>query len=170
MSTKIICVFVGLAFALALPGGLAWADDDGGDGKIVVAVDEIIGFEPGTAECEEGIITFSLVPRDSGPGGIGTSCIHSTAGCTFAAGCRATIDADFTFTFAQGSLTAPMVLKEVWPTDTFVRQRARGRISSGTGAFTGARGSIKCRGSIEFTETGVIPDLVCTVRTKRQDD
>jgi hypothetical protein len=63
-----------------------------------------------------------------------------------------------------------MVLKEVWPTDTFVRQRARGRISSGTGAFAGARGSIKCRGHIEFTETAVIPDLSCTIRVKSHDD
>lgn len=168
MKRKITSVLVGLACAVALAAGSAQADDDSADRKIVVAVEEIGFLEP-TDACEFGTITFALVPRGNGLSGSGASCIHEIDGCSFAAGCRATVFADFTFTFPQGSLTAPMVLKEVWPTDTFVRQRARGRISSGTGVFAGARGSIRCRGTIDFG-VGVDPDVVCTVRTRGDDD
>jgi hypothetical protein len=168
MKRKITSVLVGLACALALAAGSAQADVDHANKKIVVAVDEIGFLEP-TAACELGTITFALVPRASRPHGSGASCIHRIDGCSFAAGCRATVFADFTFSFPQGSVTAPMLLKEVWPTATFVRQRARGRISSGTGAFAGARGSIKCRGTIDFS-VGADPDVVCTVRTKGHDD
>ncbi len=168
MKRKITSVLVGLACAVALAAGSAQADDDGADRKIVVAIEDVGFLEP-TGACELGTITFALVARGNSPSGSGTSCIHVIDGCSFAAGCRATVFADFTFTFPQGSVTAPMVLKEVWPTNTFVRQRAKGRISSGTGAFAGARGSIKCRGTIDFS-VGADPDVVCTVRTKGHAD
>lgn len=162
---KVVAIILGLLVALAAAAGSAQAKPDNGHLKIVAEVEEI-GFELPTPTCELGIITFSLVSPNGGALGTGVSCIHSIVGCSFAAGCRATAFADFILTFPQGSVTAPMVIAEVWPTDTTVAQHAKGKITSGTGAFAGAKGSIKCNGGLEFTETAVIPDLRCIVRTK----
>lgn len=166
---KGLAIILGLLATCVLAVGSAQAKPGSGDRKIVAAVQDI-GFEPPTAACELGTITFSLVGLDGRPKGTGVSCIHSIVGCDpFFVGCQATALVDFTLTFAQGSITAPVVIKEVWRTETTVAQRVKGRISSGTGAFTDARGSIKCRGGLQFTETGVIPNLICVVRV-RQDD
>jgi hypothetical protein len=162
---KVFAIVLGLLVALAPAAGSAQAKPDNGHRKIVAEVEEI-GFELPTPTCELGMITFSLVAPEGGSLGTGVSCIHSIVGCSFAAGCRATAFVDFTLTFPQGSVTAPVVIDEVWPTDTTVAQRAKGTITSGTGAFAGAKGSIKCNGGLEFTDTAVIPDLLCTVRTK----
>jgi hypothetical protein len=160
---KALAVITALAALLALAAGSARAS--GHDHTKTVYAIENIGFELPSAACELGVITFSLVGPGGAQAGTGASCIHDIVGCSFLAGCRDTVFADFTFAFPNGSVTAPVELDEVWETDTFVTQRAKGKISSGTGAYAGAKGSIKCAGSIEFTATALDPDLACTLRT-----
>ena len=160
-----LAIILGLLATCVLAVGSAQAKPASGDRKIVAAVQDI-GFEFPTAACEGGTITFSLVALDGRTIGAGASCIHAGVDCSFTAGCRGTALVDFTLTFARGTLNAPVEIDEVWLTDTTVAQRAKGKISSGTEAFAGAKGSIKCDGGIEFAETGPIPDLVCVVRVR----
>ena len=62
------------------------------------------------------------------------------------------MDATFTLAFARGTVTAPMTLHEVLPTESLTLQRGKGRISSGTGAYARARGSVEGGGFLEFTD------------------
>jgi hypothetical protein len=97
----------------------------------------------------------------------GVSCVQSLEGCQFAAGCNDTVHANFTLDFVRGSLTASVVLNETWLTDTTVLQLDQGTITSGTGDFAGASGSIDCAGTLQFTDTGVEPSLLCVVQLNR---
>src|SRR5207302_1799602 len=105
------------------------------------------------------------------PAGNGTSCILSTTGCDpFFVGCHQVTKAIFTFNLARGSVSAPMTLHETFVTDSSVLQLGAGRISSGTGAFAGAHGSIVGGGLVTFTATGVDSRLVYVVSTTPESD
>jgi hypothetical protein len=80
--------------------------------------------------------------------------------------CHQTVDATFTLAFARGSVTAPMTLHELLPTESLTIQRGKGSISSGTGTFAGARGSVEGGGFLRFTATGVDSALFYVVRLK----
>jgi hypothetical protein len=162
---KKLALFLGLVVAVAAAAGSAFPAGTHGDRTIVATVQDI-GFVDPTAKCEEGTITFSLVGLDGRRLGRGGSCIHRSEGCLFAAGCRRTVHADFKLRFASGKLKAPVVLRELWTTDAKLFQRTRGEIRRGTGAFAGAEGSIRCLGTLEFTEVAVVPDLVCVIRIR----
>jgi hypothetical protein len=168
MSRKIICVLVVLASAFALTAGTARADDDGRS-RIVFGVENV---GDASAACGDALfgLSFDMVSRRGVPLGSGRTCVHSFDGCSFAAGCRATLRATFTLDFARGSLTAAMVLREVWPTDFSFIQRGKGRITVGTGAFEDARGRVKGGGTGVFTDQGVDPDLVYVVHLTTDDD
>jgi hypothetical protein len=109
-------------------------------------------------------LSFDMVGPGGAPLGTGRSCVRKLVGCEFAAGCKARVRATFVLDFADGSVTARMDLRERWATDVLVLQRGEGTISSGTRAFSGARGSIEGGGAVEFADTGASPLLVYVVR------
>ena len=112
-------------------------------------------------------IPFDMASLGGKPLGTGQSCVHSIVGCDpLVPFCHQTVDATFTLAFARGTVTAPMTLHEVLPTESLTLQRGKGRISSGTGAYARARGSVEGGGFLEFTETGVDSALFYVVRLK----
>ena len=163
MGKRILYVFAGLTCAVALTAGTAGAHD----GKPSLIVFTVQNIGDGTSACPQGSLfglSFDMV-LGRAQLGTGLSCVRSVEGCG-TAGCRQTINTTFTLDFLRGTLTAPMVLNELWLTDSKVFTRDHGTISSGTGAFAGAKGSIDCVGTIQFTATAPIPKLVCLVRLK----
>lgn len=161
MRKKIIPVLVGLACVLALSVGSAGAHNS----RPSLIVFSIQNLGDGSASCPAFGLSFDMVSLRGAQLGSGVSCVDPSAeGCEFGdVGCRDTFGATFTLTFARGSLTAPVVVKEAWLPETTVLQVDHGRIDAGTGDFAGARGSIDCAGTVRFTETGSIPRLVCVV-------
>jgi hypothetical protein len=168
MSRKIICVVVVLVSVFALTAGAARADGDERS-RIVFRVENV---GDASAACGDALfgLSFDMVSRRGVPLGSGMTCVHSFDGCSFAAGCRATLGATFTLDFAHGSLTAAMALREIWPTNFSFIQRGKGPITGGTGEFEDARGRVKGGGTGVFTDRGVDPDLVYVVRLTSDDD
>jgi hypothetical protein len=160
MGKRILFVLAAFTCAVALTAGTAGAD--AGKRSLIVFTVQNIG--DASAACPGSLfgLSFEMV-LGRAKLGTGLSCVRSVEGCA-TAGCRQTINTTFTLTFARGTLTAPMVLEELFLTDTLVLTRDRGSISSGTGAFASATGSINCVGTIRFTATAPIPKVACLVR------
>jgi hypothetical protein len=161
---KLFCAGVGIVLALALSAGAAAAN--GARSPVVFGVQNL---GDASAECPGALfgLSFDMVSPGGALLGQGVSCVHffePTDGCPFGAvGCQDAVHATFRLTFAQGSLTAPIVLHESWLTESRVLQIDRGTVSSGTGQFSGASGSIFCAGPIHFTATDAISRIVCVV-------
>ncbi|MGH3130266.1 MAG: hypothetical protein ACRDNX_05575 [Gaiellaceae bacterium] len=166
MSTKTLYTLVGLACALALTAGSAQAN--GGDGSRIVFSVENVG--DASADCADAWfgLSFDMVSLAGVLLGTGRSCVHSIDdGCTpFVAGCHQKVDATFELDFGRGSLTVPMKLHEVLPTESSFIQRGTGRIAGGTGDFEDARGRVKGGGSAAFTDQGLVGEIVYVVRLK----
>jgi hypothetical protein len=163
MTTRIPHVLAGIVCALALTAGAAHAD--GGDRETITFSVQNVG----PADCPEALfgLSFDLVSPAGNALGTGTSCVRSIDGCEpFVAGCRQTVHAVFTLDFGRGSLTVPMKLREVWPTESSLTQRGTGRIAGGTGDFVDARGRVKGGGALAFTEQGLASEVVYTVHLK----
>jgi hypothetical protein len=122
-----------------------------------------------SAACPDALfgLSFDMVGPDGSTLGSGRSCVRSQTGCEFAAGCKARVRATFVLDLACGSITARVTLRETWPTDSLLIQRAEGSIVSGTGALAGARGSLEGAGVVQFSDTGATPLLVYLVRANR---
>jgi hypothetical protein len=100
--------------------------------------------------------------------GTGKSCVRAMDGCEpFTPFCRLTRDATFTLDFRRGSVTAPVTLREVQPTEGTFIQRGKGHVASGTGELAGARGHVDGGGLIAFTEAGVESAVFYAVRLER---
>jgi hypothetical protein len=152
---SVFCVVVGIACLLAVTAGTADASEHPSS-VIVFTVANL-----GPADCG---LSFDMVSPAGDLLGRGVSCIHSIEppDCS-SAGCHDTVDATFTLPFTDGSLTAPILLNEHWLSDSLVLQIDRGTVTSGTGAFAGATGSIFCAGTVQFTATAVITKITCVV-------
>jgi hypothetical protein len=159
---KILCTIAALACGLALAAAPAHASDRTipfevrlADRAVTCADSDLFG------------IPFDLVAPGGRPLGTGQSCVHSIVGCDpLVPFCHQTVDATFTLVFARGSVTAPMTLHELLPTESLTIQRGNGSISSGTGAFAGARGGVAGGGFLQFTATGVDSALFYVVRLR----
>lgn len=165
MSTKTLSLLLGLACALALTAGSARADD-GGTTRIVFSAENV---GDASAACGDALfgLSFDMVSPAGDLLGSGRSCVHSIDGCDpFIPGCRQTVRSTFHLDFGRGSLTVPMKLRELWPTESSFRQRAKGKISGGTGDFADARGHVKGGGAGAFTDQGFVGDFVYVVRLK----
>jgi hypothetical protein len=162
---KLFCAGVAVVLALALSAGAATANGARSHGVVF----SVQNLGDASAECPDALfgLSFDMVSPGGALLGRGVSCVdffEPPDGCPFGAvGCRDAVHATFTLELADGSLTAPIVLHERWLTESRVRQIDRGTIVSGTGRFTGARGSIFCAGTIHFTATATIPRLICVV-------
>ena len=165
MTTKTPRTLVALACALALTAGSARAHD-GGPSRIVFSPENV---GDASAACVDALfgLSFDMVSPAGDLLGSGRSCVHSIDGCSpFVPGCRQTLRATFELDFGRGSLTVPMKLREVLPTETSFRQRAKGKISGGTGDFANVRGHVKGGGAGAFTDQGLVGDFVYVVRLK----
>src|SRR5919204_1473639 len=142
---KLVCGLAALVFALALSAGVATA---GATSRVIVF--EVANLGDASADCSGALfgLTFDMVSPGGPALGHGASCIQffdPPAGCPFGmVGCQDAVHAVFTLTFAEGTLTTPIVLTEHWLTESMVLQVDRGTVSSATGEFTGASGSIFC--------------------------
>jgi hypothetical protein len=165
MSTRILCALVAVVSALAPAAARA---DDRDHSTISFRVEN-----PGdaTASCSpEDLfgISFDMVSPAGAPLGSGRSCVHSIEGCfPFTPFCRQAVRSTFTLNFARGSLTAPMTLREILPTETSFIQFGKGKIAAGTGDFAGARGRLKGGGAGAFTDQGFVGRIVYAVVLKR---
>jgi hypothetical protein len=164
VSTRTLCAVATVACALA--PGAAQADD----GERSTISFQVQNLGDATASCSPQDlfgISFDMVSLAGAPLGAGRSCVHSIEGCfPFTPFCRQTVHATFTLGFAGGSLTAPMRLREVLPTETSFIQRGKGRIAAGTGDFAGARGRVKGGGAGAFTDQGFAGEIVYAVFLK----
>lgn len=163
MNRKTVSILTAVACTLAVAAGSARAHGDG-PSRIVFVVANV-----GEASCSDALfgLSFDMVSPAGVRLGSGTACVHSVEGCQFA-GCRSTLRTTFTLNFRRGSLTGPVKLRELWTTDSSLNQRARGKITGGTGDFANASGRIKGAGSVDFA-AGIV-DLVYVVRLKGGSD
>jgi hypothetical protein len=164
LRTRILLLLVGLLCALVFTSTTASARDGVPTKKIVFTVQNL-----GFTGCDDGLfaLTFDLAAPGGRQLGDGVSCVHVPSDCPPVAGCRGVVQATFTLAFARGSLTAPVALHELWLSESTILQVTRGKITPGKGDFAGATGSIGCIGTVRFTETDVIPKIVCVVRVAR---
>jgi hypothetical protein len=166
---KIFGLVVGLICAIAVTGGTASAHHQDTPTVIAFTVQNL--GEPPAGDCSGFLfgLSFDMVSPSGPVLGKGVSCVRSIKGCQFA-GCRDTVKANFTLDFGRGSVTARVVLEELWLTDTTIQQITTGKVRSGTGDFAGARGSLFCGGTLEFAATGPIPNIVCVVQLNGSKD
>ena len=160
---KILFTIAALTFGLALVAAPAQASD-----RTIVFEVKPVDRAVSCAGDDQFGLAFDMVAPGGATLGAGQSCVHSTVGCQpFRPFCHQTVDATFTLGFASGSVIARMTLRELLPSESLVLQRGKGSITSGTGAFAGARGTVEGGGVVEFTDTGLDSALFYAVRLKR---
>ncbi len=168
MNTRTLCALAAVASALAPAAAQA---HDRNRSTIAFRVENPGDATPSCSQEDLFGISFDMVSLSGAPLGSGRSCVHSIDGCfPFTPFCRQTVRATFTLDFARGSLTAPMRLREVLPTETSFIQRGKGKIAAGTGDFAGARGRVKGGGVGAFTDQGFVGEIVYTVALKGDAD
>jgi hypothetical protein len=139
----------------------------GGGGKIVFSVENL---GDASAACDGALfgLSFDMVSSAGDFLGTGRSCVGSSGGCDpsvdFHRGCHATIHATFDLDFADGSVVAPMTLREEYPDPNTVRQHGEGTVSVGTGAYAGDGGVVEGGGTLVFDPFAI--DLVYVVHLK----
>ena len=168
MRTRTLCVLVAVASAL-IPGvaqardrersTIAFSVENPGDATPACAPDDLFG------------ISFDMVSLRGAALGSGRSCVHAIEGCfPFRPFCRQTLHATFTLDFKRGSLTAPMRLREILPTEASFIQHGKGRIATGTGDFAGAHGRVAGGGVGAFTDQGFAGAIVYAVVLRGGED
>ena len=160
-------------FAIALAAlTLAPAQPAGGHdrSRIVASVTDVQFFDGPTEACPGAIfrVDFALVSQRGKPIARGMNCVESLVGCEpFFVGCRQTVRLTVTLTFAShGTLTAAMTIREAFLSDTVVFERGKGKITGGTGDFVGATGTVRTRGTVEFTDAGAVADMRMVIRLR----
>lgn len=155
---------VAAAFALAAIAAAALPAAAGATpaSKIVFRVQNV---GDASAACGGFGLSFDMVSPGGSVLGSGRSCIGSFEGCDpsveFHPGCHATIGVTFVLDFADGSVVAPMTLREQYPDPNTVRQHGEGHVSGGAGVYAGARGVVQGGGTLVFDPFAV--DLVYVV-------
>jgi hypothetical protein len=161
-----------LIVAAALAGTPAAARTDHDPQRIVVGIPSV-GF--GGAEGCLFVLEFPLVSRAGAQVGEGMGCITAFAAseCPDGAvpGCRETVLSTLTFDFAgRGSLTAPSTFEQIWLSESSVAFSSKGRITSATGEFSGAKGTLKGRGTIDFATLEADARYVVRLKGDLDDD
>jgi hypothetical protein len=134
-------------------------------GRTTLAVSLVPDFSLPVSCAGFGLRVDSLAGR---PLGTGQTCIRSSVGCEeFVPFCRETIHATLTLDLARGSLTVPLTLREVLPSDSSFIQVGRGEVSAGTGIYAAARGPVAGGGAGSFDEQGVFSGRIVYVAELR---
>jgi hypothetical protein len=148
--TRKLLVAIAAACAVALTAGPAHAGD-----RSTMAFD--LRPNPAVAvSCPDGTLfgfALDVASLAGQPLGTARTCVDSIDGCDpFVAFCRQTVRATLTLDLARGSLTVPMKLIEVWPTESSFIQEGSGKVRAGTGAYDGAKGRLEGGGAGAFDD------------------
>jgi hypothetical protein len=143
-------ILVAAACAAALMAGPAQGSDGG---RSTLAVSLVPDFSlPVSCSNGFGLRVDSLANR---PLGNAQTCIGSSRGCeVFVPFCRQTVHSTLTLDLARGSLTVPLTLQEVLPSESSFIQVGRGEVAAGTGAYARATGPVAGGGVGSFDEQG----------------
>jgi hypothetical protein len=152
MTKKIFAAAIAAACAVALTAGPAQAGD-GGRSTIAFS----LAPDPFAAvSCPEGTLFglgFDVDSLNGRPLGTARSCVASIAGCDpFVAFCRQTVRTTLTLDLPRGSLTVPMKLLEIWPTESSFIQVGSGKVREATGAYAAAKGNVEGGGAGAFDD------------------
>ena len=156
-----------LALAVSLAGAAAAAPPvtQNSDRTVRVAIQNVQFGNP-TDACPAGTVAYTLLSLRGVSAGDGTACIQSSTGCDpWQVGCRQVTQAIFTFNLPRGSVTAPLVLRERFLSETMVVQLGLGKISAGTGDYAQVHGSLEGGGIVNFNDTSGNSGLVYFVHT-----
>ena len=112
-----------------------------------------------------GLDVNSLTGR---PLGTGQTCIAASVGCDpFTPFCRRSVRSTLTLNLPRGSLTAPLKLLEVLPTESSFIQLGSGEIGAGTGIYSAARGHVTGGGAGSFDDQGTFTGRIVYVANLR---
>lgn len=149
---NLLAAAIAAVCAVALTAGPAHAGDGG---RTTLALD----LKPNPfveVSCPEGsLFGFALdVASLAGrPLGTGRTCVASIDGCDpFVAFCLQRVRATLTLDLERGSLTVPIKLLEVWPTENSFIQVGSGKVRAGTDAYAAAKGRVEGGGSGSFDD------------------
>jgi hypothetical protein len=151
MTKKILATAIAAACAVALTAGAANA---GGGGRTTITMSLVPDFAV-PVSCPEPEFGFALriASLKGSPLGTGQTCIDTIDGCEpFAPFCRRTVRATFTLGLARGSLTVPITLLEILPTESSFIQLGSGKVTQGSGAYAVAKGRVAGGGAGAFDE------------------
>jgi hypothetical protein len=150
---KILHAAVAIVCTLALTAGPAYAT---GEHRTTVVMD-LVPSGDASASCPGSLfgLAFDLTSPAGESLGTGRSCVAAIDGCDpFRPRCHQQVTATFTLDLARGSLTVPMRLHEILPTEDSFLQRGHGTVADGTGAYSRATGHLAGGGGGRFTELG----------------
>lgn len=151
--TKKILVAAITACTLALIAGPAQAS--GGDRTTLVFDLKPDFVTPVSCPGALGGFKLDVASLDGAPLGTAKTCIKAIDGCDpFAPYCLLTVRATLTLDLERGSLTVPLRLLEIQPTDSSFIQIGTGKVSRGTGAYRHAEGRVAGGGSAAFDNEG----------------
>jgi hypothetical protein len=153
MPRSILAAVIAAACVLALTAGPAHA----GDGDRTTLDFSLTPDLVTPVDCPGALFGFALgISSLQGDAlGTGRTCVESLHGCEpFTAFCRRTARATLTLDLARGSLTGPLKLIEVLPTEGSFLQEGSGKLGGGTGAYAGAKGRLAGGGAGAFDDQG----------------
>lgn len=151
--TKRILIAAIAACTLALIAGPAQAS--GGDRTTLVFDLKPDFVTPVSCPGPLGGFKLDVASLDGAPLGTAKTCIKSIDGCDpFAPYCLLTVRATLTLDLERGSLTVPLRVLEIQPTDSSFIQIGTGKVSRGTGAYRHAEGRVAGGGSAAFDNEG----------------
>lgn len=151
--TKKILIAAIAACTLALIAGPAQAS--GGDRTTLVFDLKPDFVTPVSCPGPLGGFKLDVASLDGAPLGTAKTCIKAIDGCDpFAPYCLLTVRATLTLNLERGSLTVPLRLLEIQPTDSSFIQIGTGKVSRGTGAYRHAEGRVAGGGSAAFDNEG----------------
>jgi hypothetical protein len=151
MTKSIVAAAITAACVAAIGAGPAHAGDGGRTTMDFALQPDLVT----PVSCPGALFGFALgvSSPEGSPLGTGRSCVESIHGCEpFTAFCRRTVRSTLTLDLARGSLTAPLKLTEVLPTEGSFLQVGSGRVSAGTGAYSTAEGRIAGGGAGAFDD------------------
>jgi hypothetical protein len=149
MTKKILVAALAAACTVALTAGPAQ-----GSGHSTLAVSLVPNFAA-PVSCAGFGFGLDVASLSGRPLGTGQTCIDSTVGCDpFVPFCRQTVRSTLTLDLARGSLTMPLMLCEILPSESSFIQTGRGTVSGGTGIYAGAKGRVAGGGAGSFDEQG----------------
>jgi hypothetical protein len=117
----------------------------------------------------DGCLEFPLLSAAGAPLGDGRGCITGGDFSCFPvpyAGCRQTTYSTFEFNLPDGSVSAPMTLRELFLSESSLVQVGSGPIGGGTGVYSDASGRIAGGGLLRLTDEGFEGRAIYVVRAR----
>jgi hypothetical protein len=136
--------------------------------SLPLQIQDVVFTDP-TSTCRVLTAKFTLLSPTGTPLGTGATCATEQAGCEpVIVGCRQRVKAQLTFNLKGGSLTAQMMLREEWLSDSYLFENDSGRITSSTGAYAQDSGRVRGGGMIALNDAGTTSHLVLVLHLRRR--